>query len=56
MSAGMKTGGCRRGQTMLEYVLVFLALIVAVGALGYLVKAARSSAVRTERLVGSDYP
>lgn len=46
----------REGQTMLEYVLTFTALLVAIGALGYLVRSTKSSVVRTERLVGSEYP
>lgn len=46
----------RRGQTMLEYVLTFLALLVVVGAVMYLMRATRSSVVRTETLVSSDYP
>ena len=46
----------RAGQTMLEYVLTFSALLVAIGALGYLVRSTKSSVVRTERLVGSEYP
>ena len=46
----------REGQTMLEYVLTFAALLVAIGALGYLVRSTKSSVVRTERLVGSEYP
>lgn len=46
----------REGQTMLEYVLTFTALLVAIGALGYLIRATKSSVVRTERLVGSEYP
>jgi len=41
---------------MVEYVLAFCALLAAVGALGYLLRATKSSVVRTERLVGSDYP
>ena len=46
----------REGQTMLEYILTFTALLVAIGALGYLVRSTKSSVVRTERLVGSEYP
>ncbi len=46
----------RKGQTMIEYVLTFSALLVAVGALIYLVKVTRASVVRTERLVSSEYP
>lgn len=46
----------RSGQAMLEYVLVFAALIVVVWALGYFVSAARRSARQTAELVTSDYP
>jgi len=46
----------RRGQTLVEYVLAFCALLAAVGALGFLLRATKSSVVRTEKLVGSDYP
>jgi uncharacterized protein (UPF0333 family) len=46
----------RRGQAMLEYVLAFCALLVVVGAMTYLLSAARKSVVRTESLVSSDYP
>ncbi len=51
----MKTCG-RRGQTIVEYILVFGALIAVVVALGFLLAATRQAVVRTERLVGSDYP
>ena len=40
----------RKGQTMVEYVLTFSALLVVVGALGYLLKSTRHSVVRTERI------
>ena len=41
---------------MVEYVLTFAALLVVLGALGYLLSARRRSVVRTESLVSSDYP
>ena len=41
---------------MLEYVLVFSALIVVVSALTYYGKAVKASSERTSRLVSSDYP
>ena len=41
---------------MVEYILAFCALLVAVSALGYLLDATRRGVVRTERLVASDYP
>ncbi len=46
----------RRGQTALEYVLTFSALILAVSAFAYLLKATKSAVVRTERHVSSEYP
>ncbi len=46
----------RGGQAMLEYVLALCALLAVVGAMGYLVAAARKSVARTEALVSSDYP
>lgn len=46
----------RAGQAALEYVLALCALLVVVGAMWYLVAAARRSVVRTESLVSSDYP
>ena len=46
----------RRGQAMLEYVLVFAALLIAVCALCIFVRAAWRYADRTENLVTSDCP
>lgn len=46
----------RAGQTMVEYVLALCAMTVIAVAAGYLVSAVKSSAVRTESLVRSDYP
>lgn len=46
----------RKGQTAVEYVLALCALLAVIGAMGYLMVAARKSVVRTESLVGSDYP
>ena len=46
----------RRGQTALEYVLAFAALLVVVGILGVLVHAAIRHGERTESLVTSDCP
>jgi hypothetical protein len=46
----------RSGQTMVEYVLALCALLAVIGAMWYLVSAARESVYRTEDLVGSDYP
>ena len=46
----------RSGQAMLEYVLVFVALIAVVWALSYFVSAARKNAKQTAELVTSDYP
>ena len=46
----------KAGQAMLEYVLVFVALIGVVWALTYFVTAARRESQRTAELVTSDYP
>lgn len=46
----------RRGQAAVEYVLALGALLAVIGAMGYLVTAAKASVVRTENLVSSDYP
>ena len=46
----------RSGQAALEYVLVFVALIAVVWALGYFVSAARRSARQTPEMVRCDYP
>lgn len=46
----------RPGQTLVEYILVFSALLVIVGSLVVFLKSTRGAVVRTERLVGSDYP
>ena len=47
---------CHSGQTALEYVLAFSALLAVVFIMGYLVTAAKNSVYRTESLVSSDYP
>ena len=54
----MKLSGLkdRSGQAALEYILVFVALIAVVGALGYFVSAARRGARQTAEMVTSDYP
>lgn len=44
------------GQTMLEYVIVFVVLLGLLGAIRLFVAAARSSAERTTHLVTSEYP
>ena len=46
----------RRGQAMLEYVLVFAALLIAACALYAFVQAVWRYADRTENLVTSDCP
>ena len=52
----MKGRRDRAGQAAVEYVLVFVALIAVVWALGYFVSAARKGAKQTAELVTSDYP
>ena len=46
----------RSGQTAVEYIIVFAALLGVVAALMCFVKAARSSAARTTTLVTCEYP
>lgn len=46
----------RRGQAMLEYVLSFVSLLVVIGILWGLVRAAVRHGERTESLVTSDCP
>ena len=46
----------KRGQTMIEYVLVFAALLIAVCGLYAFVRATWRYADRTENLVTSDCP
>ena len=52
----MKGRRDRSGQAAVEYVLVFVALIAVVWALGYFVSAARRGAQQTAEMVTSDYP
>ena len=46
----------RAGQAAVEYVLALCALLAVIGSMSYLVVAAKSSVIRTETLVSSDYP
>ena len=46
----------KSGQAALEYILVLVALIAVVWALGYFVSAARRGARQTAEMVTSDYP
>ena len=46
----------RSGQAAVEYVLALCAMLAVIGAMWYLVVAAKKSVVRTENLVSSDYP
>ena len=46
----------RRGQALLEYVLVLAGLLVVVGILGTLVSVTGRYAERANNLVGSEYP
>ena len=49
-------GVMRRGQTMLEYVLVLLALMGAAAASGLLIRAMDAQAERSKILLGSEFP
>ena len=46
----------RRGQAMLEYLLVFAAMLVAVFAVIYLINATKRGCYRAVTLVASDFP
>jgi len=46
----------KAGQAMLEYMLVFAALLGLTAVMGYFLTAARTQSARTETLVRSDYP
>ena len=46
----------RRGQTAVEYLIAFCALLVAAAALTHVLRATRGCVARTEKLVGADYP
>jgi len=46
----------KKGQTSLEYILVFLALLAIASALVFLVRAASRSSRRTTALISSEYP
>lgn len=41
---------------MVEYVVVFIALLAVLGALSYFISVARGSSRRTSTLVSSEYP
>lgn len=46
----------RCGQTLVEYILVFVLLLGAVFAARYIHTAVRTHSARTAYLLGSDYP
>ncbi|MCL2105295.1 MAG: hypothetical protein FWH21_09690 [Kiritimatiellaeota bacterium] len=48
--------GRRSGQAMLEYLVVFVALIALVSVMAICLYAVRQQANRTMVLIGSDYP
>ena len=52
----MSGSGAKKGQAMIEYVLVFTSLIVVVTALTHYLKAVTESSERTSTLVSGDYP
>ncbi len=49
-------GRLRSGQAMLEYVIVFVALLGLVAVLSLCLYAVKTQSNRTIELVGSDYP
>ncbi len=46
----------KSGQTMVEYILVVVALFAAVSAAWYFVRMVRTQTARTETVLGSEYP
>ena len=53
----MKVSGAKRGQTMVEYVLVFVSLLGLFFVLwNHFIPAVQKSTDRTARIVTSDYP
>ena len=56
MGKGWYDNRMRRGQTLVEYVLVLVLLLGAASVAGFMVRAVRAQAARTETLLGSDYP
>ena len=48
--------GMKSGQTMVEYILVLVALLGAALAAGFLIRAVDAQEARTETLLGSGYP
>ena len=52
----MRKGRTRAGQAMLEYILVFVALLGLVAAARWFATAARRTALRTSEIVTSDSP
>ena len=51
-----RAGGCRSGQVMLEYVVVFAAMLAVVAILALFLYAVRQQSNRTLDLVASEYP
>lgn len=56
MSDVMDGRNAKRGQSALEYVLVFAALLGVLFALRHFARAAKASAERTAELVTGEYP
>ncbi|MBR5590922.1 MAG: hypothetical protein IKW38_00110 [Kiritimatiellae bacterium] len=46
----------RRGQTLVEYVLVLVLLMAAATATGFIVRAINRQHARTDTILGSHYP
>ena len=46
----------KRGQAMVEYVIALVGMLAVVVAMGFLLRAEKSAAERTNALVASPYP
>ena len=56
LAPDMRKLGDRAGQTLVEYAIVFAALLGVAAVLTCLLSAAKRDSVRTSALVGSEYP
>lgn len=46
----------KKGQTMIEFVICFAAVVIIAGIVGYVIMAAEKHASRSVSLVASEYP